>query len=96
MGLSLISWERSSAHFNIGVTVANIFVDLNYFSLIFLKSVLIIIVQFAAACAAMGVCRFMVQIEIVDSPIKDKFKEIQVQPVEPMIVPVDPTLLNNL
>ena len=70
MGLSLISWELSSAHFNPGVTIANIFVDLNYFSLIFLKSVLIIIVQLMAATAAMGVCRFMVQIEIVESTTK--------------------------
>ena len=68
LGVSLISWERSSAHFNLGLTIANIFVDLNYFSLIFLKSILIIVVQFAAAAAAMGLCRYMIQIEEITVP----------------------------
>lgn len=83
-GVSLISWERSSAHFNIGITVANVFVDLNYFSLIFMKTFLILVVQFLAATAAMGLCRYMVQVDVMT---KLDNKEIIIQPHEPTIRP---------
>lgn len=79
-GVSLISWERSSAHFNIGITLANVFVDLNYFSLIFMKTILIIVVQFLAATAAMGLSRYMVQVDVMTKP--DNI-EIIIQPREP-------------
>ena len=57
-GVSLISWEQSSAHFNLGITIANVFVDLNDFWLNFTKSILIVLTQLSAAAAAMGVSRY--------------------------------------
>ena len=66
MGVSLVAWERSSAQFNMALTIADIFVDLDNLSMVLWKSILTIIMQLAGASAAIGLCHYMVQVEVVE------------------------------